>query len=56
MKSYIIQIEENQKADKENLMLIIKSLASVGIRTKSAGIQQMKTINMKENSDNENRA
>lgn len=53
MKSYVIQIEDNQKADKENLMLIIKSLASADIKTKSVGVQQMKTINMKEKLDNE---
>jgi len=47
MKSYVIQIEDNQKTDAENLMLIIKSLASAGVKTKSAGIQQIKTITMK---------
>ncbi len=51
MKSYIIQIEETNKSDQENLLQIIKLLAKAGIKTKSAGVQQMKTINLKKRSN-----
>ena len=46
MKSYIIQIKENNKSDQENLMQIIKALAKAGIKTKSAGVQQIKPLNL----------
>ncbi len=47
MKSYVIQIEENNKADKEILILIIKALAEEDLKVQEAGIQQMKSITLK---------
>ena len=47
MKSYVIQIEENNKSDKEILLLIIKALADEDLKVQEAGIQQMKPITLK---------
>ena len=53
MKSYIVQIEDNNKTDKEILMQIIKALAKAGIKTTGAGIQQMKQITLQKRLNND---
>ena len=47
MKSYVIQIEESNKSDKDILILIIKALAEEDLKVQEAGIQQMKSITLK---------
>lgn len=50
MKSYVIQIEENNKSDKGNLIQIIKSLAGAGLKIQKTGIQKVQPINLKRKS------
>jgi len=46
MMLYIVQIKENGKSDKDNLMTIIKALAKAGIKPDAVGVQKLKPINL----------
>jgi len=50
MKSYVIQIEENGKPDKDNLMTIIKALSKAGIKPDAVGVQKLSPINLQKKS------